>query len=174
MISDFNSIVLAKNLKAKKVEDVNIDNIILASEDLAVNTNKVFAGLNNIVVTETLKIYKEVFKLLNDKDLQEFVGAKDTRDMMRKLGIDYSPKDVKSFELLKELVYQMLVVLQNDDLATNPDALYAYLQNVWSKSKMIDWGKLLQITSPKANKTYEKENAERNAMELDVIEDVDF
>jgi len=147
-MSDFNSIILAKNLKTKKVEDVNIDNLIIASEDLAVNTNKVFAGLNNIIVNESLKLYKEVFELLNDKNLQEFLGAKDTRDLMRKLDIDYTPKDVKSFELLKELIYQMLIVLENDELATNPDMLYSYLQNVWNKSKSIDWNKILQVNEP--------------------------
>jgi len=160
VMSDFNSIILAKNLRSKKVEDVSIDNLILASEELAVKTNKVFAGLNLKITEETLKLYKEVFSIIEDKKLQEFLGAKDTRDLLKKIGLDYNPKVVKSFNLLKELVYQMLIVLQDDEIITNPEMLYAYCQNVWNKSKLIDWVELFQVTQPLKTPERVKSNKE--------------
>jgi hypothetical protein len=171
-MSDFNSIILAKTLRTKKVEDVQADGLVIAAEDLAVNINKVFAGLNGLIVKEALKIYKEVFEIVNDKELQEFVGAKDTRDMMRKLGVIYSPKDVKSFELLKELIYQMLIVLENDEVISDNDMLYAYLQNVWNKSKLIDWNKLFEISGPKTSQK-NITNSE-NFESLEMVENCEF
>jgi hypothetical protein len=119
------------------VEGVSTENILIAVEDLAVNINKIFAGLNKIIVDQALDLYKQAYNLIEDQNLQEIVGAKDTRDFMRKIGLTYSPKDVESFDLLKELIYQMLIVVDNDEILADNDKLYVYLQNVWSKSKLI-------------------------------------
>jgi len=136
-IADIDSVILAKTLRTKKVEGVSTENILIAVEDLAVNINKIFAGLNKIIVDQALDLYKQAYNLIEDQNLQEIVGAKDTRDFMRKIGLTYSPKDVESFDLLKELIYQMLIVVDNDEILADNDKLYVYLQNVWSKSKLI-------------------------------------
>jgi len=171
-IADIDSVILAKTLRTKKVDGVSTENILIAVEDLAVNINKIFAGLNKIIVDQALDLYKQAYNLIEDQNLQEIVGAKDTRDLMRKIGLTYSPKDVKSFDLLKELVYQMLMVVENDEILADNDKLYVYLQNVWNKSKLIDWGRFFDIVSTKDidkqnSRTPRKQIKEKIALEED-------
>jgi hypothetical protein len=171
-LANVDSIILAKSLRTKKVDSVSSENILIAAEDLAVNINKVFAGLNKLVVDQALDLYKNVYELIDNSKIQELVGAKDSRDMMRKLGIVYSPKDVKTFEMLKELIYQMLVVIDNDEILSDNDKLYVYLQTVWSKSKMIDWNRFFEITSGSDKNVENQENLNvAKAVATDIIED---
>ena len=158
-LSNVDSIILAKSLRTKKIDSVSSENILIAAEDLAVNTNKVFAGLNKLVVDQAIDLYKQAYALIDNTKIQELVGAKDSRDFMRKLGIVYSPKDAKTFDMIKELVYQMLIVIDNDEILSDNDKLYVYLQNVWSKSKLIDWGRFFEIASC-------SKNNDRNSLDM--------
>ena len=147
-VGDINTLLLKKALNSAKVSsDVSADTLVIAAEELAMRVAGNLRGLNSMIVAESLKLYKELFELINDSELQKFLGANDTRDMLIKLGVKYTPKDVAAFQKLPELVYQMLYVLKTPDYLEDDKVLYTYLQNVWSNAKLINWAKFGELKS---------------------------
>ncbi len=144
-ISDINSLVLKRLLGSKVPSDVTGNTVQVAAEELAVKIARNLRGLNGLILSESLKLYKEVFELVNDTDLQKFIGAKDSKDVLRKLGIEYTPKDVASFQKIPEFMYQILSVLQDTDKLSNDEYLYKYLQNVWANGKLLSWAKMATL-----------------------------
>ena len=147
-VSDINTLLLKKSLNSAKVSsDISADTLVIAAEELAMKVARNLRGLNSMVVQESLKLYKELFELINDSKIQKFVGASDSRDMLIKIGVKHTPKEVALFQKLPELVYQMLYVLKQPDYLNNDEALYTYLQNIWSNAKLINWAKFGQLNN---------------------------
>ena len=113
--------------------DVDYANLVVATQEFIINTNQVLRGLNTLIIQETYKLYTELFDLIKNPDLLEFLGCKDTGDLMRALGITITPRDMKLYEQLPTAIYSLLTVAgANGDSFKDPQVIYAYLQKVWS------------------------------------------
>lgn len=133
-ISNVDSYMLSKLFGRDKIgADVDYTNLVVATQEFIINTNHVLKGLNTLIIQETYKLYTELFELIQSRDLLEFLGAKDTGDLLRALGITITPRDLKLYEQLPTAVYSLLSVAGSDgEKFKDPQVIYAYLQKVWS------------------------------------------
>lgn len=148
-LSDINTLILQRIPKARVGSDITGELLLTSAEELAIRISKRLRGLNSLIVKESLKLYKELFEIINDTDLQKFLGVNDTKDLLNKLNVQYTPKDVKAFQKVPELIYQMLFVLSKPEILNNDKFLYKYLQNVWANGKTLDWAKFGALSSKK-------------------------
>lgn len=149
-LSDFNTLVLQRVTKAKVGSEVSGELLLTSIEELAIRISRHLRGLNSLIVKESLVLYKDLFELINDTDLQKFLGVQDSKDLLNRLGATITPKEVKAFEKVPELVYQILYVMQNQSILNNEKNLAKYLQNVWANAKVIDWAKLGSLNMKKS------------------------
>lgn len=133
-ITSVDNYMLQKMFGQKSIGvDVDKQSLIAATQEFVIDTNKVLRGLNTLVIRETYSLYVELFNLINDKKLLDFVGATDVADLFRAIGINISPRDLKLYEQLPAAIYSLLSVATADGKEfDNPQVLYAYLQKVWS------------------------------------------
>lgn len=132
-ISGVDSYMLNKMFGRSNIgSDVDYANLVVATQEFIINTNKVLKGLNTLIIKETYRLYVELFDLIQDKALLEFLGAKDTGDLMRALGVSITPRDLKLYEQLPNAIYALLSVAGSDGARfKDPQVVYAYLQKVW-------------------------------------------
>jgi len=141
--SDLNTLLFRNLAKVKSVgNEINEQSVVIAVEELATTINRDLNSMHPTVAKQTVTLYQEVFELVNDKDIQSFLGATDSRTMFQQLGIKYSPKDVASFQQFPELIYGILSILENDEILKSDKGIYIYLQKIWQDSKIIQWAKL--------------------------------
>lgn len=152
-IASVDNIILKRIAGGRVATDISIENLAISSEDMVIKLNKSLRGDRYLVIKESLKLYDELLGYLNNTEVHKHVGARDYRDMLSKVGATYTPKDIAVFNKLPELVYQILHGLENESLVNNDRALVKYLQNIWSKSKVLDWSKFGELVKKSGDKS---------------------
>jgi len=140
-IASIDNLILSK-LSAQKIGE-NIDSTVLniAAQDLIVTINKSLKGNNHFIVKASIELYNELFELLENQELLKFLNCRDTRDLLQKCGVTYTPKDVAVLKQLPLIIYQILHILETEAI-NDPKILIAYLQTVWANARILDWTKL--------------------------------
>ncbi len=85
--------------------------------------------------------------LFDNEDIMKFLNASDKADLFKKCGLSLSPKEVEGFNKIPEFVFQILSLIDNNDIIGNDKALYAYMQAILATSKMTKWTPLFDQCS---------------------------
>jgi hypothetical protein len=164
-LASIDSLVLARTFGMQKVSsDISLNSVIIAAEEFSIKISRDLRGDNLLIINESMKLYKELFGVLDDTELLKYLGAKDKRDLLLKLGVKYTPKDIQMMQELPTIIYQFLYCVENESF-NDPKLLVNYLQKVWQQAKLIDWSKFnAGVTKQSTNST------QTNNVVLDEIE----
>lgn len=147
-LSDFNSILLKNTLSAHKVDkQISTDEIEVASSELIIDLNKTLRGFNHMTVEASLALYNELYDHLDNTELHKFLGVRDREELLTRLHVKLSPKDVAGLKKLPVLMYQILHVIEHPEILSNSTALYTYLQKIWSSRSTVAWARFGSITT---------------------------
>lgn len=148
-LASIDTLILSRTFNMQKVStDVSLHSVIIAAEEFSIKIARDLRGDNLLIIDESMKLYKRLFDILDDTELQKYLGAKDKRDLLLKLGVKYTPKDIQMLQELPTLIYQFLYCVENDSF-NDQKLLLQYLQKVWQQAKLIDWSKFNTNISPK-------------------------
>lgn len=117
--------------------NVNIEDLTLAVNGFVTSCNAGIKGLNTPVIVETYALYHELYELLDNKDLHEFLGVNGKDELLRRLGVVITPKQARAFKELPEAIFTLIAATENPELQ-EPTNLYAYLSTAWSVLRTID------------------------------------
>lgn len=140
-IASIDNLILSKLGSQKIGENIDASILNIAAQDLIVTINKTLKGNNHYVVKASIELYNELFELLENQELLKFLNCRDTRDLLQKCGVTYTPKDVAVLKQLPLIIYQILHILETEAI-NDSKILIAYLQTVWSNARVLDWTKL--------------------------------
>lgn len=140
-LASIDNLILSKLSSQKIGENIDASVLNIAAQDLIVTINKSLKGNNHYIVKASIELYTELFELLEDKELLKFLNCRDTRDLLQKCGVTYTPKDVAVLKQLPLIIYQILHILESEAI-NDPKILIAYLQTVWANARILDWTKL--------------------------------
>lgn len=140
-LASIDSLILGRTFGMQKISnDISLGTVVIAAEEFSIKISKDLRGDNLLIIEESMKMYKELFDTLDNTDLQKYLGAKDKRDLLLKLGVKYTPKDIQMLQELPIIIYQFLHCIENDSF-TDSKLLVTYLQKVWQQAKLLDWSK---------------------------------
>lgn len=117
--------------------NVNIEDLTLAVNAFVTTCNAGIKGLNTPVIIETYALYHELYELLDNKDLHEFLGVSGKDELLRRLGVMITPKQARAFKELPEAIFTLIAATENAELR-EPANLYAYLNTAWQALRTID------------------------------------
>lgn len=136
--------------------NINIDDLTIAANTFINNCNKGIKGLNTPVINATYELYHELYELLDSKDLHMFLGVTSRDELLRKLGVNITPKQAKAFKELPGAVFTLIAatdVEASEDLK-DPANLYAYLNAAWQALRTIDIMGILPVTATARDTKY--------------------
>lgn len=140
-LSDIDSLILSRTFGLQKISsDISLTNVVIAAEDFSIKVSKDLRGDNLCIIEESMKMYKELLDILDETELQKYLGAKDKRDLLLKLGVKFTPKDIQMMQELPVIIYQFLYCIDKEEF-NDSKILVQYLQKVWQVAKILDWSK---------------------------------
>lgn len=122
---------------AKVGAGINLDDLTMAANQFISAVNSQLKGLNTLVIQETYELYHELYKLLDSKELQDFLGITSKEDLLRKIGVEITPKQARVYSELPKLIFALIDTVKKPELAVREN-LYIYLQQCWDALRTLD------------------------------------
>lgn len=140
-LANIDSLIISRTFGMQKMSsEISLTNVNIAAEDFNIKVAKDLRGDNLCIIEESMKMYKELLDVLDETELQKYLGAKDKRDLLLKLGIKFTPKDIQMMQELPTIIYQFLYCIDKEEFSDSK-LLVQYLQKVWQTARILDWSK---------------------------------